>query len=103
MYSRRKGTPADTYEHQVPEAVKRERSARLIALKNEIRGEIMEEVLASGEVLSAVLETFCDGAYHAHTDSFIPLLVRGDVGLQGQIVSVRPTAFSNGVLHGEII
>ncbi len=102
-YSKRDGTPAATYEGQIPEQVKRERSARLIAECARVRDEILSAVVASGEPLSCILESEQGGVYTAHSDSYIEVRVKGKSGLSGTLVSVKPLSHENGVIQGEII
>jgi threonylcarbamoyladenosine tRNA methylthiotransferase MtaB len=105
-YSRRPNTPAATYEGQVPEEVKRERSAKLIALKNQIRDEILDDYIREGKTLSVVLEKrWDDGSYSSHSDSFVEVRVkvptdRGD--LHGEIVSATPVSHRDGVIIAEL-
>ena len=102
-YSKRDATPAATYEGQIPEQVKRERSARLIAECARMRDEILSAVVASGEPLSCILESEQGGVYTAHSDSYIEVRVKGKSGLSGTLVSVKPLSHENGVIQGEII
>ena len=102
-YSRREGTPAAYYDEQVPENVKKERSRRLIAAKNEVRDAVLSELVALGRPLSVVLETYEDGKYSAHSDSFVEVSVEGPNGLQGEIVEIIPESHKNGIIIGKPI
>ncbi len=102
-YSRREGTPAADFEGQIPEQVKKERSARLIAECAAVRDEILSEVIAAGEPLSCILESFSGGVYTAHSDSYIEVRVKGAKGLSGTLVSVCPISHENGVIYGKIV
>lgn len=102
-YSRRPGTPAADFPHQVPEEVKHARSARLIALKNEIRAGILSRLVAEGQPLSVLFETETGGTYHGHTDTFVEVTAAAAHDLRGQICAVRPTSMRDGVIYGEII
>ena len=102
-YSKREGTPAATYENQIPENVKKERSARLMAECVRVRDEILSGVVADGKSLSCILETFNKGEYTSHSDSYIEVVVKGDKGLNGKMVLVKPTHHENGKIYGEII
>ena len=102
-YSRREGTPAAYYEGQVPEQIKRERSARLIAECAAVRDEILSEVVNLGRPLSCILESERGGLYTAHSDSYIEVSVKAKRGLSGSLVSVKPVGHENGVIIGEIL
>lgn len=101
-YSKRKGTPAATYEHQVDESEKKRRSARLIEEKNRIRDGILEGIVKEGKPLSVVLETHDGGYYSAHSDSFIEVSVEAPVGMHGEIVDVVPISHKNGVILAKL-
>ena len=102
-YSKREGTPAATYENQLPEQVKKERSARLIAECARVRDEILSRVVSLGDPLSCILESEKNGLYTAHSDSYIELRVKAEKGLSGTLVSVEPMSHDNGIIYGEII
>lgn len=101
-YSRREGTPAAYYEGQIPEDVKKQRSRTLIAVKNEVRDEVLSQIVAKGETLSVVLETYENGRYSAHSDSFVEVAVDGNDGLQGEIVEIVPISHKDGVIVGKL-
>ena len=102
-YSRRAGTPAATYKDQIPENVKKERSHRLIAAKNEVRDSVLSRMVEEGAPLSVVLETYDGGRYSAHSDSFVEVSVEAPDGLQGEIVEVVPISHENGIILGKPI
>ena len=102
-YSKREGTPAADYPNQVPEQVKKERSARLITECAKMRDEILDRVVEEGKPLSCILESYCSGIYTAHSDSYIEARVQGEKGLSGRLALVKPTHQENGVIYGTII
>ena len=102
-YSRRHGTPAASYEGQIEEIVKKDRSKRLIAIKNEVRDSVLDEIVSKKEPLSVILETFEDGEYTAHSDSFLEVKVAAENGLQGEMRQVIPESHSGGVIRAKMI
>ena len=102
-YSRRPGTPAADFRDQVPEPLKRERSTRLIALKNEIRQGILSRLVEEGRPLSVLFETEEGGVYTGHTDTYVEVRATSALALSGEIVAVRPQEARDGVIFGEII
>lgn len=102
-YSKREGTPAAEYGEQIPEAVKEERSERLIREKNAVRAELLCRTVAIGEPLSAILESYSDGVYTAHTDNFIELRIKGAEGRSGDMVLARPVSTDGEVIFAEIL
>ena len=101
-YSKRKGTPAATYADQVDEGEKKRRSARLIAVKNEVRDSVLDGIVKLGEPLSAVLETPDGEYYSAHSDSFVEIKVKAKEGMQGEIVDVIPVSHSEGIIMAKL-
>ena len=102
-YSRRAGTPAADYPNQIPENIKRERSARLIAAKDGIRDRVLGDMVGRGETLSVILETYHEGVYTAHSDTFAEIRVEGEEGLGGDMVSVMPLSHKNGIIFGKLL
>ena len=102
-YSKREGTPAASYPNQIPEQLKKERSARLIAECATVRDEILSSVVKSGRPLSCILESYKNGTYTAHSDSYIEVCFEGPEGLSGEVVEITPTSHKNGIIYGNII
>lgn len=102
-YSKRRGTPAAAYDGQIDESEKRSRSARLIAVKNEVRDTVLDGIVALRTPLSIVLETFGGGYYSAHSDSFAEVRVQAPAGLQGEMVDVIPLSHKGGVILGKLV
>ena len=105
-YSRRIGTPAATYEGQIPEAVKRKRSERLIGIKNEVRDAVLGDIVALGKPLDVIVETLgADGTYTAHSDSYVEVAFKAPAckNLQGERIKVTPVSHKNGIVLGEIV
>ena len=102
-YSKRRGTPAASYDGQIEESEKKKRSARLIAVKNEVRDCVLGQIVDLGKPLSAVLETYDDGRYTAHSDNYLEISVEGPEGLQGEIIEVSPTSHKDGVIIAKLV
>ena len=102
-YSRREGTPAATYENQVPEEVKKKRSEILIAEKNKVRDSVLLEICRRGEPLSCIFETVKKNVWTSHSDTFVPVRAASECDLAGRLVMVKPTEVVDGVIYGEII
>lgn len=102
-YSKRAGTPAATYDGQIPESVKKERSARLIAIKNEVRDSVLDGIVTLGNAISVILETYDGGYYMAHSDTFAEVKVAGPEGLCGEMVSVIPLSHQDGIILGKLV
>jgi len=102
-YSKRKNTPAATYPDQVDEGVKRERSAKLIALASRLRDENLDEMIAKGEPLSVLFETRDGDMMQGHSAEFAEVHVKTAEPLHGIIRRVLPRERRNGILYGELL
>ena len=102
-YSKREGTPAAEYENQIPEDVKRARSAALIAECTRVRDEILSGVVESGKPLSCIVESKRGEYYTAHSDSYIEVSFKSEKRLTGKLVSVTPISHKDGIIYGEIV
>ena len=102
-YSKRKNTPAATYEGQVEEDEKRRRSARLIALAETLRDEKLAEVVREERLLSVLFETRNGATMTGHSAEFIPVCTETKENLSGVLRTVRPTHYRDGVLYGVLL
>ena len=86
------------------EAVKRERSERLIAVKNEVRDELLSEMVLSGKPLSVIVERRgSDGLYTAHSDTYVEIrFFSTDQNLTGNMLSVIPVSHKNGIITAKL-
>ena len=74
-YSKRAGSIAASMPNQVPEDIKRQRSASLIQKQSETRKQVLQDVISSSPDVNVLFETY-DGTYgYGHTDSFIEVKV----------------------------
>ena len=102
-YSRRSGTPAATYDGQIPESEKKRRSRSLIKIKNEVRELVLDGITERGDTLSVILETYDSLYYTAHSEGFAEVKVEAPEGLQGEMVLVKPVSHKDGVIYGKLI
>ena len=102
-YSRRVGTPAASFEGQIPEEIKRERSKRLVDEVALVRDSVLSNIVEKATPLSCILETYSSGRYSAHSDSFVEVLVEGEEGLGGKMVNVLPVSHKSGIVYGKLI
>ena len=102
-YSKRAGTPAASYDGQIPENVKRERSARLISVKNDVRDGVLDGIVKAKEPLSVILETYDGEFYTAHSEGFAEVKVKAEKGLSGEMITVMPVSHENGIILAELI
>lgn len=101
-YSRREGTEAAYYEDQIPESLKKERSARLIKAKNETRNKLLDAIVTEGKPLSVIVETVGeDGIYTAHSDTYVEVNFFSDDDLSGEMINITPVSHKNGIVWCE--
>lgn len=105
LYSIRTGTPAATWEDQVPEEVKHARFEQLVDTLNEITADInagyqgrTERILIDGPSARGG-----EGTYSGRTDTFKLVNFRCDRDLTGQFAEVRITDAKTFSLYGELL
>lgn len=102
-YSRRPGTEADAMPNQIDEAVKRARSASLIAAQAELHRALLDAAVAEGTVAPVLFETQEDGVACGHTPAFYEVKVRTERDLRGCECAVRPVGHDDRALLGELV
>lgn len=104
LYSIRKGTPAEKYQEQVPEAVKHERFNRLVDQLNEIAAQ--KNKACEGKVLSVLVEgpsKTNSKTYTGRTESGKIVNFHGTPDMVGQLVAVKITEGKTFSLSGDIV
>ena len=102
-YSKRSGTPAASYDGQIPEEIKKERSARLIKEVAISKEAVLSDIISSGRTLPCIFETKHANFYTGHSDSYIEVMCQSDEDIRGRLLTVLPTHQSDGILYGRII
>lgn len=99
-YSPKRGTPAAARGDQLPNAVKTERSHRLMLL-----GERMAETFLSGHIgrrMDVLYERQTpDGFFEGHTENYIKVRARSRQNLRNAILPTRLTALDGEGMAGE--
>ena len=99
-YSKRDATPAAYFDGQIPECVKRERSARLIEEKNKVRDALLSRIISEGRELSVIAESYSSGYYTAHSKEYIEVSFASECKeLSGEMLTVIPVSHKNGVVN----
>lgn len=101
-YSRRAGTAAATMPGQIPAPVKKERSATLIALGEDMHRNILVRALEN-PVREVLFESFSDGVATGHTADFLEVAVRSDHPLHAENHTVRLLSADGNRLTGEVL
>lgn len=102
-FSRREGTEAYGMAGQIDEATKSRRSRELIRAKDEVRDEVLTELVECGEPLSFVLETYSRGEYTAHAENYAEAKIRLEAGRQGEVVMAVPVSHKDGILTAVLV
>ncbi len=102
-YSKREGTVAATLPNQIPEQVKKERSARLSARQKEIKNELLIELVERGKPVEVLFETYENGVATGHSAAFEEIAVKSDRPLHGETYSVLPKRVENGICIGILV
>ncbi|MCK9221604.1 MAG: tRNA (N(6)-L-threonylcarbamoyladenosine(37)-C(2))-methylthiotransferase MtaB [Limnochordia bacterium] len=99
-YSRRKGTAAARFPHQVTGAVKSERARVLEELARELQRDFWHGLV--GEKFEVLLETEKDGFLTGFTDNYVQVKVPGTTSLLGQLQQVMITEVKEDQVYGQI-
>lgn len=103
LYSIRTGTPAASYEDQIPESIKHERFDRLVDTLNSITAK--KNALYAGRVEKVLVEGKSrddQNTYTGRTDTFKLVNFTSPTDVTGQIVDVKITDAKTFSLFGEI-
>ena len=100
-YSKREGTSAATMPGQIEKSVKKDRSARLSALGEQLTAKRLARALQN-PTRPVLFETFADGVAIGHTAEFFEVAVRSAHPLDGEIHTVHASRAENGRLWGEL-
>jgi len=90
QYSPRQGTPAASFENQVPSELKEKRSHELIALGHKLEQAFMEKFV--GRQVSVLFEEEhpdMKGCYEGYTDQYVRVIAPGGPELEGKILPVE--------------
>lgn len=100
-YSKRAGTVAATMSGQIPQNVKHERAARLAAIQEGIRRDVLSTLV--GSRVNVLFESFEDGVASGHTPEFVEIFCKSEEPLHEQTRSVLIESVQDGVCYGSII
>lgn len=103
QYSKRRGTPAAVMKDQVPEDKKHERSARLIALGQEISNSVVADYIARTPEADVLFESDIGGEHAGHTANFVEVRTPQAGVRPGEIRRVRFCGVKDGVAVGTVI
>jgi len=104
QYSPRIGTPAATFDNQVPAQIKEQRSSKLIALGNQLEREFMEQF--AGRQVNVLFEeehSNREGFYIGYTDQYVRVTTQGDFNLEGKLLPVMVESVEEDNLIGRIM
>lgn len=100
-YSKREGTKAAVMEHQVPEEIKAERSAKLLAMEKEMSKEFRDYYV--GTVTDALLEEeyFFEGKryFTGYTKEYVKVAVQTQENLENVLLTGRISGHFNGEMY----
>lgn len=101
-YSKRPGTPAAMLAGQVPATVSRGRAEQLRRLAEEKKQLFAKGFL--GQELDVVVEAGSRaGLLKGMSRNYLDVRFPGDASLAGKRATVRPVAWQDGLLHGELV
>ncbi|QEY34517.1 tRNA (N(6)-L-threonylcarbamoyladenosine(37)-C(2))-methylthiotransferase MtaB [Caproiciproducens galactitolivorans] len=100
-YSRRPGTKANDAPDQVTQAVKEQRSQRMIEITQKTKEDFFRRQVGLTEPV--LFERECEkGVYEGYTENYTPVKTHSDESLAGRIVPVKLTQAQHDFCIGEI-
>ena len=102
-YSARKGTPAAKMGGQIPQEIKKQRSAELISLEKSIRAEEFDRILAQNGTHTVLFESFESGFAYGHTPDFLEVKVKSEHPLHSEVLDVRLISHNGETFFAEIV
>ena len=104
IYSRRKGTPADKMENQIPEEIKHKRFDRLKELYEKLVEENNKEYI--GKTFEMLVEGYSktnDNYLTGRTDTNKVVIFEGNKDIIGKVVNIRIISDHKWYLKGEVL
>lgn len=102
-YSARKGTPAAKMGGQIPQELKKQRSAKLISLEKGIRAAEFDRILAKNETHTVLFESFEKGKAYGHTPDFLEICVESERPLHSEVLKVNLVSHNGETFFAEIV
>ena len=102
-YSARRGTPAAKMSNQIPQEIKKQRSAELISLEKGIRNEEFDRILAQNEAHTVLFESYEKGFAYGHTPDFLEIKVESERPLHSEVLRVRLVSHNGETFFAEIV
>lgn len=100
-YSPKKGTPAAVMQGQLPNAVKNERTARLIKLSDRMGNEFIEGFI--GRTMPVLFEQEIDkNVYEGYTHNYIRVIAKSESDMKNVIAPVEIIKAENDMAEGRI-
>jgi threonylcarbamoyladenosine tRNA methylthiotransferase MtaB len=100
-YSSRKGTAAAQMNGQIPPAVKKQRSDKMLALAKLSLQNNHERFLGSSQVV--LFEQNSNSLWSGYTDTYIKVYAKSNIDLTNRLVRVKLTGIHKDGVQGEVI
>ena len=102
-YSARKGTPAAKMGGQIPQEIKKQRSAELISLEKDIRHAEFNKILAENGIHTVLFESFEKGKAYGHTPDFLEICVESERPLHSEVLNVKLVSHNGETFFAKIV
>ena len=102
-YSARRGTPAAKMVGQIPQEIKKQRSAELISLEKGLRGAEFDRILAEKSRRVVLFESYESGFAYGHTPDFLEVKVQSERPLHSKVLEVELISHDGETFFAQII
>ena len=102
-YSSRRGTPAAKMSGQIPQDIKKRRSAELISLEKSIRAAEFNRILEADKIHTVLFESYEKGFAYGHTPDFLEVCVKTDTPLHSQVKKVKLISHNGETFFAQIV
>ena len=102
-YSRRKNTVAAELPDQIPEAVKHDRSHRLIERIESISHRVLDDIIEKQDLLDCIFEEQRGEMWYGHSACFAEVMISSNKDLHGKKLSVLPIRREGNIIIGKTI
>ena len=90
-------------QEQIPQEIKKQRSAELIFLEKGIREAEFDRIIVANSTHTVLFESYENGCAYGHTPDFLEVCVKSDKPLHSEVLQVKFTSHNGETFFAEIV